>query len=210
MSSYNEFLEDLIDKKLTRVEIGFVAQILSFNPSNLRATIRPLLEYKDAFNDIQIPDIENVPCELLYSGGYYIRPFYQSGDLVTVSAYASDVKKAVDSSLRVNALNERFSLSNCTVRNGIAPKTISETGFSRSGLVIGKGAILINITDTNIIIESDVSLTGNLDIDGDLTVTGDIIADGDVKAGTPPISLRHHTHNYSDNGTPSVTGEPNP
>jgi hypothetical protein len=43
---------------------------------------------------------------------------------------------------------------------------------------------------------------GNIYIKGDVFVEGDVVADG--------ISLKSHTHPYTDDGTPKNTGAPNP
>jgi hypothetical protein len=212
-------LQDAILATLERVEMSFVAEILTFDKATMRATIRPRLfaEIKDAQSGKaekqDIPDIQDVPVEMIFAGGYYIRPVYATGDLVHVSCYASATKPAIDGNTRSNAKLLRFQLSNCTVTGGLVPKgTSAPAGWSEPGLVIGKGGKYIALTDTgakivgSINVQGDVTITGNLSVDGDVSVTGDVSAanvsaTGDVKAG--PISLKTHVHISGTAGSPT-------
>lgn len=68
------------------------------------------------------------------------------------------------------------------------------------------GTISINGDTTH---EGDLTVNGGLEVNGDLDVNdGDItVTNGDVTADG--ISLKNHTHNYTDDGLPAVTDPPN-
>jgi len=206
-------IQDAILAALERVEMSFVAEILTFDKTTMRATIRPRLfaEVKDAQSGKRekqdIPDIQDVPVEMIYAGGYYIRPVYATGDLVHVSCYASATKPAIDGNTRANAKLLRFQLSNCSVTGGLVPKgTTAPAGWSEAGLVIGKGGKYIALSDAGVKIVGNVNVQGNVAVTGDVSVTGDLSAanvnaSGDVKAG--PISLRTHVHISGTAGSPT-------
>lgn len=82
-------------------------------------------------------------------------------------------------------------------------------------------ATTVNVTASNTNINSVVAITGNTSITGNLTVAGAIsgtggsgasiagnvtVSNGDIEADG--ISLKTHTHPYTDNGSPMTTGVP--
>ena len=82
-------------------------------------------------------------------------------------------------------------------------------------------ATTVNVTASNTNINSVVAITGNTSITGNLTVAGAIsgtggsgasiagnvtVSNGDVVADG--ISLKTHTHPYTDDGSPMTTGVP--
>ena len=71
--------------------------------------------------------------------------------------------------------------------------------MSDEGIVINAGATKVTITNTGGI---QIDPAGNVEIsNGNIQVTGgDVIADG--------ISLKNHTHGYTDDGTPAQTTPP--
>lgn len=202
------FLNDLIASKLETVEMSFVASIVTFDKAKMRATIRPLLvstvtgaELKKP-DIVSVPDIQNVPVEMLYGGGFYIRPDYAFNDLVHVSCYGSPIQAPVESDGRANSKVMRFQLNSCSVTSGLIRKgvTVPAAWSSQAGLLIGKGGVYISFDATS------VKVKGNLNVDGDIVATGDIdavnvSASGDVTAGL--ISLKNHTHLSGTPGNPT-------
>jgi len=209
---FDQFLNELVHRGMEAIEVGFIASVQSFDSLKMRGVIRPLIKKENYFESIDIADIENVPAEFFYAGGYFVRPEYKKGDLVAVTAYASTVLPAIDSGVRVNVLNERFSLSNCTIRNGVAPKTVSESSFSKSGMVMGKGTKILYMdnngfkVDGDLYIDGKLTVTGNVQMNKDLTVDGDLTVKGEATIKNIPFST--HKHSYTDNGVPGVTGAP--
>lgn len=207
---FEMFLNDLIASKLEAVEMSFVAKILTFNKAKMTASIRPMLFGAFSASEsekptvVNVPDMQNIPVELLYAGGAYIRPDYKNGDLVRVSCYASAVSPVINGGVRSNSKALRFQLNSCTVSCGLVPKsaTVPSTWAEKSGLLIGKGDVCISFDEQSVVID------GNLNVDGNITATGDIEATGDVKAG--PISLLNHTHTSGTAASPTSPPLPGP
>lgn len=143
--SLTKFLNDYTNEQLKKVEQGFISKIVSFDRVTMRAEITPLLQFTSEIEGeektIQAPNIKNVPCEILYAGGCYIRPVYAPGDLVNCSLKSSNITKPLDSNLRADINENRFSLSFCTITGGVIPKGFNapEAWGDKEGLLIGFG-----------------------------------------------------------------------
>jgi hypothetical protein len=205
----SKFIRDLIDHELQKVELGFVAEIVDFDKTNMRAEIKPLLrsiteeDGRDNPKFLDIPNIDNVPVELIYAGGFYIRPVYKKGDQIMCACTASALETTINEGQRSNMLGDRFSLNFCRVTGSVVPDTFTApaTWATKNGLLIGKGA-----TPVLEVADDGFKFTGDVEIEGKLEVDGDIEATGDVKAGL--ISLLTHTHISAAPGSP--TGPPRP
>jgi hypothetical protein len=203
------FLNDLIASKLEAVEMAFIAKIVTFDRVKMRATIRPMLfaQFSTGENKrpepVNVPDIQNVPVELIYAGGAYIRPDYKEGDMVHVSCYASPIQQPIDANTRVNAKKLRFQLSSCTVTAGLVPKavTVPAEWSNEPGLLIGKNGIYISFDSASVKVKGNLSVNGDITVTGDVNASGDVSAQGDVKAGL--ISLKNHTHTSGAPGSPT-------
>ena len=140
------FLIRLIRDKFLKIEQGFIAEIVSFDEKIMQAEIRPLLEYKTESKGAANPktlrtaNIKNVPCEMIYAGDYWIRPFYKPGDKVKCSMSSANIFKPLDRDIRADTGLGRFSLSYVTVTNGVRPKnaTPPSSWGTKAGLLIGK------------------------------------------------------------------------
>lgn len=201
-SDFEKFLVELIDQKLEKVEMAFIAKIIVFDKKLMTATIRPQLkattEETGVAKDSETIDIQDVVCEFLFAGGAYIRPEYKKNDLVKVSCYASSIQQPIESGVRTNILFNRFQLNYCTVTSGIKPaKFIPPDSFNvEDGLLIGKDSIFIVFEDTKIRVE------GDFDVQGDLSVSGKIDADGEITTGLPGIRVMLSTHVHASIGAP--------
>lgn len=189
MSDFTTFIEEFINKQLEKIEISFVAEIVTFNKETMTATIKPFLKAVSDNEEILTADQQNIPVEFIYAGGAYIRPDYQNGDLVRVICAASSLEPGLDRA-RVNTLRNRFNLNYCSVVQGIAPKNFTPPGsFSeKDGLLIGKGSNFLQFTDSGVIVE------------GDLIVSGEVTA----KYNSTNVSLSTHIH--SSSGAPPTPG----
>ena len=180
--------------------MGFNAEIVTFDKATMRAEIKPLLRAKTEEDGIDSPEfldspiIDNVPVQILFAGSAYIRPDYKKGDKVKCMAVASSIDQPLNFDVRSDMLKNRFSLSYCTVVNGVIPENFSlPSSFdSEDGLLIGNGS-------TFMVFKSD-----------EISVTGEIKVLLDVTAAT--ISLKNHIHSFVGlaPGAPGVTGAPVP
>jgi hypothetical protein len=173
--SWVKFLQDLSKEQLIKVEQGFIARIVSFNKENMRAEITPLLEYTSDISGesktTQATNIPNVPCEILYAGGYYIRPVYVKDDLVNCQLKSSNITKPIDSGVRADSLDNRFSLSYCTVSGAVIPENFKapDAWKDKAGLLIGFGDdFVIEVLNGTIKIEN---VNGNIELTENGTVT---------------------------------------
>lgn len=206
------FLNDLIASKLENVEMSFVAKILTFDRVKMRATIRPMLSATTQSGEnatrktVNTPDLQDVPVELIYAGGFYVRPDYSKGDLVRVSCYASSIQQPIESDLRTESRANRFQLNYCTVSSGIVPKgkPVPSEWSTISGLIIGKSGIHISFDASGVKVKGNFQVTGNISATGDISAAN-VNATGDVVVGTGPtaISLRNHKHLSSSPGNPT-------
>ncbi len=222
MSKWARLLTDVIEHQLQQVELGFIAEIITFDKDTMRAEVRPLLTSKteedgaDNPKDLDIPNIENVAVELIYGGTFYIRPNYTPGTLVKCACTASSLEPPLDQGVRSNMLDARFSLSNITVTGAVLPTDFEAPASwaGKDGLLIGDGDTILEVKADGFEFTGDVSIEGALNVDGDIdttggiTATGDIEATGDVTAGPLGISLLTHTHPTTAPGAP--TGPPLP
>lgn len=207
------FLYDLINKELEKVEMGFVAKIITFDKVEMRAEIKPMLRAKieedgaDNPKLIDAPNLTNVVVQMLFAGGVYIRPHYKVNDLVWVTCAASSPSQPIDSDIRTDTLKDRFALNYCSVIAGIIPRQF--TPPTSWGLLNG---LLIGTGDDNFIqIEegSNIKIKGDLDIDGDVNVLGTIdgtTITGSVDVLSGPLGISGIAHTHTETGT--VTGPP--
>jgi hypothetical protein len=176
-----KFLRDLSEEMLRKVEQGFIAEIVSYDKEKMRAEIKPLLEYTTEASGkadkevLETPNLTDIPCQILYAGGYYIRPNYAKGDKVNCELKSSNITKPLDSGIRADTGNNRFSLSFCVVTGGVIPGdfTAPAAWGNSDGLLIGNGDDLtIEILDDTLKIEND---NGYLELktDGKLALNGD-------------------------------------
>lgn len=161
--SLSKAIKDIIYENMKKIEQGFIAKIVSYDPKTMRAEISPQLEFiteiEGQRQTIQAPNIINVPCELLYAGGFYIRPVYKKDDLVKCSLCSSNITKPLDVGTRSDTNDNRFSLSYVTVSGGVIPKNFTPPAqWDRDGLVIGNDSGFIEIAENG-----DVILNGDQD-----------------------------------------------
>jgi hypothetical protein len=207
MAQFEEFIRDLIEASLEKIEMSFPAEIISFDKINMEATIRPLLFTKTRVNADKVvtrplPDMKTVPVEFIHCGTAYIRPDYKKGDLVSVRCYGSSVSQPREGQRSNTGLN-RFQLSYCSVSSGLPPKNFTApAAFSKPGLVIGDGAISIAFDSTAVLVDGDLEVDGNISVTGNVIVDGDVDATGDVMAGPPGARVRLLSHVHPPDNTP--------
>jgi len=208
MTEAAKFFADYGDLLLQKVEMNFIAQIVSFSASKYTATIRPMLFAKNEAGNgqvLNVPDVNNVPVERVTG----IKHKYKKGDLVTVKAFASAIQQPLDGS-RANMKDGRFQLSSCVVAGAVKIK-IPEVAY-------------ITLDGASVDISGPLDVTGPTSITGPLTVTGAASVSGALTAGavsvaslmigpldvgallTEYLTHKHAAGTYSNSGG-AVTGE---
>ncbi len=137
MSGFIEFLEDYLHDRLSDIDIGMIGRIEAFDSQKMRADVIPLLKKKSGDKEVEYSMLKDVPVNFLYSGGFYIKPAYEKGDLVHISFSTHDIEKALKDDKPL-ASDRIFSSENAFVIGGIA-KTDWEKpkNFEKDGLLIG-------------------------------------------------------------------------
>ena len=160
-SDFENFLIELTEKQLRKIEQGFIAQIISFDKEKMTATISPRLNFineddgEDTPQELNIANIDDIPVQHLNAGGAYIRPNYRSGDLVNVHMCSSPVTSPLQTGLRATMNIDRFQLNSCIIIGGVIPSTFvaPASWSSRDGLLIGNTDALIEILADEVTIE---------------------------------------------------------
>lgn len=203
-----QLFEDYMNKTLSGVLLGCIGRIESHDVLTMRAVVTPLLRYKDEISDTtkKYEPIPDVPVQMIYAGGYYIRPEYVSGDLVWLSFSTYETSSGTRGNY-ADTDGAMFPRSACSVVNGILPKTTIPTlGFLESGLCGGHidGAFSFQFGKTGMKIKGDLTIEGDITQTGSITTSGDVDVVGEVtaKKTTAPVKLSGHTHM-------SPTGETN-
>ena len=165
-SDFENFLIDLTEKALRKIEQGFIAEIVTFDKATMKATISPRLKFIDEDDgestprELNVANIENVSVQHLNAGGAYIRPNYQSGDLVNVQMCSSSVNTPIESELRSDININRFQLNSCIVIGGVIPNSFvpPASWTDKDGLLIGNTDALIEITSDAVVIEKSTNI----------------------------------------------------
>lgn len=166
MTEAAKFFNDFGDLLLQKVEMNFIAQIISFNSGEYRATIRPLLFTNNESGNgqvVNVPDIYNVPVERVRG----IKHQYKKGDLVTVKLFASSIQQPLDGT-RANMRENRFQFSNCVI----------------------SGAVKLKDPEPDLIEIDDESVK----VSGTLAVTGDIVLNGQSLKDFLTLEYPMHVH----------------
>ena len=160
----------LINEKITdfvkdNVKQTLVGSIEKFDDQKMTADVKIFL--KVVIGDEEPTDfgtLPNVPVNFLYAGGYFIKPPYKKGDLVTVSFCTHDIDKALEKVSKED--HEAFNLSSAVVVNGVAPANFSvPSGMEKKGLTIGAEDVYIQLSKDDDLIELKNS-TSTVTIDG--------------------------------------------
>ncbi len=129
----------MIDRKLLKVYGSMICRIVNFDHQAMRADVQPLMGCVNQDGSVTpFGIIGGIPVEFIFAGGFYIRPDYQSGDLVSVKFYKYDnIEPLQGNNGRDDSLP--FNPTNASVTGGIAPTGWTPPAeFSKAGLLIGE------------------------------------------------------------------------
>lgn len=139
MTTFSKEIKEAIESRVNRAQQGMVCLIENFDMQAMRADVKPLMAEKAVGNSdpVALPILPDIPVAFLYAGNFYIRPDYQTGDMVWVTFATRDI----DESLKGNTKEESertFDLSSASVAYGVAPTDWTPpTEFGDAGLLIG-------------------------------------------------------------------------
>lgn len=213
--TFDEFLSQLIQNRLSQVKVALVCKIDKINKSKNQADLVPIA--KDGKSSMGV--IADCPISFLTSGDYFIQQDYKAGDKVLVLFPSNALHQAIKGN-KEEMLN-LFGLENAIILSGVSDSSKSD----KDGLVIAhkSGFPVINLNSSQITIQttsatvkltssaveiestnitikgtSKITLDGEVEVKKKLTckdeisATKSITSDEDVKAGA--ISLKTHTH----------------
>lgn len=150
--SFTEYLENLIDLKLSDVQTGMIGKIEKFDSTRMRADVKPLLKIENALEEeLDLPILIDLPV-LFHSGdGYFIKPNYAAGNLVWLGFMTHDMEDALNEYTKP-ASKKMFELHNACVLGGIVKNNASlPDSMSNEGLVIGhENGTYINIKSDSV------------------------------------------------------------
>mgnify|MGYP000851944458 CR=1 FL=1 len=206
-----ELMNDYFDKRMKNVIVGCVGRIETHDAVAMRADVKPLLKYVATGETIarEFALLPGIPVQMVFAGGYYIRPKYRRGDLVWVSFSTHAIARGLSGGL--DSIDESiFPREGASVAGGLTPNGwTAPDDLSQDGLILGHedgGAVIRLGEDTTFI-------TGNVEVDGDLAVSGKVEADGEITAMAGPnqVNQSTHTHPYVDTPVgPAATSPPTP
>ena len=198
--NFTQFLNDFVSEIAKQMQLGIVAEIKNFDSKKMRADVQPIMKTKNLSGTVQVyPIIPNVPVQMIYAGGYYIRPVYKSGDMVWLTFATFDIANALNAVSEVES-TKVFTLESCSVTGAVTPtKFTAPAEFgSEPGLIIGheSGNAFMSCGEDNITFKF-----GNGQEVIKMSATGietmkDIKAGGEVTVNglTLPLTISQHTH----------------
>jgi len=152
--SFIEFFKAAIEQQAKDLQQGMVCRIEKFNSAKMRADVQPIYKLtRGDKSELDFPILPDLPVGFLWTGGYYIKPVYEKGDMVWVTFATRDIDDALAGKSRPFS-KKAFDLENASVAYGIAPKAWTPPAdFSDSGLLIGAstgGKARIQLEDSKI------------------------------------------------------------
>jgi len=117
--SFVGFIKDYFEDTMSNIDFGMLARVETFDSKKMRADLVPLVKKKSGDQEIEYALIKDIPVSFMLTGGFYIRPDYQKGDLVFVACVTHDIDEALRGGKSL--AYGRISSENSFVIGGIAP-----------------------------------------------------------------------------------------
>ncbi|WP_425447726.1 Gp138 family membrane-puncturing spike protein [Dethiothermospora halolimnae] len=207
MSNAINFLDEMMEERLSDVHTCMLAKIEEYDPVTMKAKVQPLFKRKYKNQDPkELQPISEVPVMHLKAGNFIIRPPYQKNDVVLLVFG----ERAIDNTMLTGDKEDpqhtrKHSISDAIVIGGIMPfnKTLpSEHGED----------LLISKSD----LSSKVVIKKNNDIiihtDGKVKLGDEGAFEGVPKGLTLKEWLDNHTHpiSWTDPAGSGTSGKPSP
>lgn len=204
-----------IANALAEINIAIPAKIVSYDPSSVRATVKPTIPKRLSNGEtLPAPQIVNVPvCFPIADVGGAVAQItlpMKSGDGVllifshrSLENWLSGSEQSPDDP-RMFDLSDAFAMPST---NAKSPSADGENLCIKYGAgtlkITPSGEVLINAPSTTVTapqntFNGNVDINGNFALNGDMTSTGSITAQGEV--GGNGVSLSTHTHAGVESG----------
>jgi len=209
-----EFLNTLIDKKISDMHICLPAKILEYDHSKQQAKVKPLInKFVNKDNTIILPDIYNVPVMQLSSGQASITmPVNINDTVLLLFSEASLEEWLTNGQLATPDDPRRNNLTDAIALLGLRDFSKPAQADNNTDLLIKydnseirfkpAGKLDIKCSDAtlqvdNLVINGKVDITGNVKIDGDLEVTSNVKVSNKITSTTATIGNKDfatHAH----------------
>ncbi|TGL06503.1 hypothetical protein EHQ43_08820 [Leptospira bouyouniensis] len=132
--------------------------VQSFNKQEATVSIKLLLKKKEGFKFLPFPVLSDIPVNIYYSGGFFMKPEYKSGDIVWVNFATHSIQNAMlgqsdETSESAFNIHDAFVVGAYKTKKNIKPKLLQLLG--KDGIVLGHedGDSYINIKKDEIIFQ---------------------------------------------------------
>lgn len=174
---------------LENVRVSAMCKVTKFDAATMTVDVQPLSKALDGGVYRTPPPVLGVPVAMIRGGGFFLRPWYKSGDVGVIVYADHDIDRIAEAGQECQPNTER----NHGEEDGIfvgafIPKSNPISGVPDDTLVMSTegGSVYIALHHDHIEIKGDIKMVGNIEQTGRTDVTEDVTASG--------ISLAHHTH----------------
>lgn len=201
-----------IANALAEINIAIPAKIVSYDPSSVRATVKPTIPKRLSNGEtLPAPQIVNVPvCFPMADIGGAVAQItlpMKAGDGVllvfshrSLENWLSGSEQSPDDP-RMFDLSDAFAMPST---NAKSPSADGENLCIKYGAgtlkIMPSGDVLINAPSTTVTAPQN-TINGNVQVNGDFTLTGSVTAQGEVTGNGVSLSTHIHTGVKSGNET---------
>ena len=189
---------------LEGVRVSALCKVTKFDASTMTVDVQPLSKALDGGVYRTPPPVLGVPVAMIRGGGFFLRPWYKSGDVGVIVYADHDIDRIAEAGQECQPNTER----NHGDEDGIfvgafTPKSNPISGVPDDTLVMSTegGSVYIALHHDHIEIKGDIKHTGDIEQTGNKKQTGRTDVTEDVTAAG--ISLVHHTHTGDSGGSTS-------
>ena len=169
----NEYLEAVIEERLSDLHTVALAKIVSFDNSSMIGSIKPLFSrvLQDG-SQISAPVVSGVPVAGVRSGGWTVRIPYKPGDVVLVAYAERAIDTAKNGSEGDPGYNRKHSIDDAVIIGGV----LTSASVTGDGVVIEGPSSRVQLSDNGNI---------NIEASGDVSVS----SQGDISLNANPGSI---------------------
>lgn len=197
-----EAIDSAIKQRISEIRTGMPGEIISFDAGTCTATVKPLLKFYTADDQVlDYPLIIGVPVFMPHAGNAQITYPVKAGDGCWIVFAERSIDEWLGKRDGDNHDPRQYDLSDAACFVGMR----RVQSISESNVELINGTTLVSVTPGG-----EVNITGNVNIKGNITCTGtskmagNITCSGDVIASD--ISVVSHVHGGVQTGGGSTSG----